>query len=275
MKSILLCFAHPDDEVGVTPLAKRYLDEGAHVNLVCATNGDVGTVDEKYLIGFSSVSELRLTELACAVQSVGYTEVITLGYRDSGMMGSSDNSHPDSFWTAPLEEVTSRLVQVMRRTRPQIVITFNRFGAYGHPDHIKIHTATLAAFQLLESLSDGPRKLYYTSLPRRLLWVNIWLMRLTGRNPRKGGRNHDVDFMATYNAADRTTTRIPCGRYFAVLWQTLHCYASQVQLPRFAEYLGPTVGRLLVRTVPLTRAIPEPKPHERVERDLFSGIASR
>lgn len=272
MKSILLCFAHPDDEVGCAPLARRYMDEGARVTLVCATNGDVGTVDDKYMQGYASIADLRLAEFECATKTVGYSEVIAWGYRDSGMMGSADNDRPESFWQAPMEDVTQRLVEIMRRTRPHVVITFNSFGAYGHPDHIKIHRATVAAFQSLQSDPDGPRKLYYTSLPRTLLRINLALLRLRRRDPRKTGRNHDVDLQAAYDAANPETTRIPVGRYFPVLWQTLHCYASQIGLPPLFERLGPSVGRLLFRDTTLSRAFPERKPRERTERDLFAGL---
>lgn len=273
MKSILLCFAHPDDEVGCAPLARRYMDSGARVTLVCATNGDVGTVDEKYMRGYASIAELRLAEFTCATETVGYSEVISFGYRDSGMMGSADNERPESFWQAPEEDVTKRLVEIMRRTQPQVVVTFNSFGAYGHPDHIKIHRATVAAFQLLRSEPDGPRKLYYTSIPRRLLRINLAILRLRRRDPRKTGRNADVDLQATYDAANPETTRIPIGRYFPLLWQTLHCYASQMGLPPLIERFGPSIGRLFFRNTTLSRVYPEPKPGERAERDLFAGIA--
>src|SRR5579859_4448075 len=118
-KSMLLCFAHPDDE------------------------------------------------LDCAAKTIGLSEVVTFGYRDSGMMGAADNQHADSLWNAPLEEVTQRVVEVMRHARPQVVITFNTFGGYGHPDHIKINQATVAAFQQLQAEPDHPQKLYYTTGPQK------------------------------------------------------------------------------------------------------------
>ena len=174
-KSILACFAHPDDELGVASLVAQSVAQGARATLICTTNGDVGTVDEKYLRGYSSISELRLAELACATKLIGFTEVVTLGYRDSGMMGSEDNQRPESYWQVAPEAAAEQVAEVMRRVRPQVVITFNTFGAYGHPDHIKINRATLAAFEMLQSEPEHPEKLYYNtfskaSRARRWAW---------------------------------------------------------------------------------------------------------
>ena len=112
------------------------------------------------------------------------------------MMGSPDNAHPDCSWQVPLETMTARVVEVMRRTQPQVVITFNAYGAYGHPDHIKINQATIAAFQQLQSEAYHPQKLYYTSGPRFFSQVSLMLLKLTGRDPRKSGKNKDVDLVA-------------------------------------------------------------------------------
>src|SRR4051794_31067128 len=130
-KSILFCYAHPDDEVGIVPLVARYMrEEQATTTLICTTNGDVGTIDPEHMEGFSSISERRLAEFDCATKTAGFTKVVALGYRDSGMMGSADNDHPESSWQAPLEKLTEQVVTVMREMRPQVVVTFNTFGAY-------------------------------------------------------------------------------------------------------------------------------------------------
>src|SRR6267142_7247649 len=101
-KSILVSLAHPDDEVGLGALIARSVAEGVRATYICATNGDVGTVDEKFLRDYASIPELRLAELTNAPQAIGFTEVVTFGYRDSGMMGSADNEHPQSLWHAEL-----------------------------------------------------------------------------------------------------------------------------------------------------------------------------
>jgi N-acetyl-1-D-myo-inositol-2-amino-2-deoxy-alpha-D-glucopyranoside deacetylase len=272
--SILLCFAHPDDEVGCAPLVARCVAEGARATLVCATNGDVGDVEEQYLRDYASIGALRLAELECAAQTIGFTEVVTFGYRDSGMMGSADNDHANSLWSAPLEEVTARVVEVMRRARPQVVITFNTFGAYGHPDHIKINQATLAAFQQLQAESEHPQKLYYTTGPQKLLRAGLVMMKLLRQNPRRAGKNHDVDFQAAVDAMTPITTKVPIAGYQAVLWAAMRCHASQIQQSAFADGVIRPLSRLFLRRTSLSRVYPEPQRGALIERDLFAGVVS-
>ncbi|HVO68925.1 MAG TPA: PIG-L family deacetylase, partial [Aggregatilineaceae bacterium] len=102
-RRMLVCMAHPDDEsFGLGALIAKYVAEGVEVSLICTTNGDVGTVQPEFLPGRASISDLRLAELRCATEILGIKEVITLGYRDSGMMGSPDHDHPASSWQVPL-----------------------------------------------------------------------------------------------------------------------------------------------------------------------------
>jgi LmbE family N-acetylglucosaminyl deacetylase len=272
-KSILFCYAHPDDEIGIVALANRYMrEEGAHTTLLCTTYGDVGTVDLVHMQSYASIAELRSAEFACATKAAGFDEVVTFGYRDSGMMGSADNEHPDSFWQAPLDVVTQRVVEVMRRVSPQVVITFNTFGAYGHPDHIKINQATLAAFQHMQSELEHPQKLYYASGPSRLFRIGIVLMRLRGQDPRKGGRNKDMDYVAALEATPRVTTTIRAGRYLEPTWEALECYASQIQLPPGARRFRKLLGRMLQGTTALSRVYPAWLAGERIERGLFENV---
>lgn len=272
VKSILACFAHPDDEAGLGALIAKYRADGAEATLICTTNGDVGTVDPHHLQGYASIAELRKVELQRAAQTIGFTEVITFDYRDSGMMGTEDNLHPDSMWQAPLDVVTEQVAEIMRRVRPQIVLTFNTYGAYGHPDHIKIHQATVAAFQLLQSEPEHPQKLYYATLPKGLLQMQLIISRLRRKDPRKLGRNADVDMVAAYEALNTVTTRIDVRKYQEVSWQALLCYASQINIPPLFAKLRHVLGPLLFSTTTLARALPEPKPGERIENDLFNGI---
>jgi len=273
-RSILACFAHPDDELGVGALVARYVAEGARATLICTTDGDVGTVDEKHLRGYASIPELRRAELACAAKAIGFTEVVTFGYRDSGMMGTPDNDDPASSWHAPLEEVTARVAEVMRRVRPQVVITFNTFGAYGHPDHIKINQATLAAFQEVQGESWRPQKLYHVTFNPRLARAALRAMKLLGRDPRRMGRNKDTDLQAAVDAITPITTRVRVGgKHRAKSRAARRCHASQISVPPAADLLDRAIGPLFFRHTTLSRAIPEPKRGERGERDLFAGLA--
>jgi LmbE family N-acetylglucosaminyl deacetylase len=274
-RSILVCVAHPDDELGVGALVARYVARGARATLICTTNGDVGTVDEKYLRGYSSIAELRLAELACATKAIGFTEVVAFGYRDSGMMGAVDNDDPASSWQAPLEDLTARVVEAMRRVQPQVVITFNTYGAYGHPDHIKINQATLAAFEQLQAEPEHPQKLYYTTFNARVARAALRTMKLLRRDPRRMGRNADTDLQAAVDAITPITTRVRTrGRDRATSRAARQCHASQVTVPPLADLLGRLLGPLLFRHTTLSRVIPEPKAGERIERDLFAGLAA-
>src|SRR5262249_13888684 len=154
----------------------------------------------------------------------------TFGYRDSGMMGSADNQESGSLWQAPLEEVTERVLDVMRRVRPQVVITFNTYGAYGHPDHIKINQATVAAFERLQDEQEHPQKLYYTTESGRLARLVLATMKVLRRDPRTVGKNRDVDLQAAVDALTPITTRIRiAGRYVAPTTSAVRCHASQLQ----------------------------------------------
>jgi len=93
-----------------------------------------------------TLPSVREQELLCSAEMLAIEEVIFLGYRDSGMIGTPDNEHPDAFILANEEEVIGRLVGIMRRVKPQIVLTFEQNGGYGHPDHIAIHNYTVTAF---------------------------------------------------------------------------------------------------------------------------------
>jgi LmbE family N-acetylglucosaminyl deacetylase len=270
-KSILACFAHPDDELGVASLVAQSVAQGARATLICTTNGDVGTVDEEYLRGYSSIAELRLAELACATKLIGFTEVVTLGYRDSGMMGSEDNQHPQSYWQVAPEAAAEQVADVMRRVRPQVVITFNTFGAYGHPDHIKINRATLAAFETLQNEPEHPEKLYYTTISKTFARTALRLAKLMRRDPRKFGRNKDKDLQASFDAITPITTRIPvASKYRAISDEARRCHASQIQINPVIEAVGKVAGPALFRDVTLSRVIPPPQPKERSERDLFA-----
>jgi len=205
---LLIAYAHPDDEsFGLGALIAKYVDDGADVYLLCATDGDAGSMDAKYLEGGKSIREVRLQEMDCAAQVLGFKDVFMLGYHDSGMMGTETNQRPNSLWhtwqTAP-ETVTRQVVEILRETRPQVVITFNEYGGYGHPDHIAIQRATVAALAVSGDpayVTPGtapytPQKLYYSNIPSFPIRLGIWLSRLRGQDPRKLGRNQDIDMVA-------------------------------------------------------------------------------
>jgi LmbE family N-acetylglucosaminyl deacetylase len=271
-KRMLITFAHPDDEsFGIGSLIAKYVAEGTEVTLICSTNGDVGTISPEHMQGHDSIASVRLSELQCAADVLGFKEVITFDYRDSGMMGSTDNQHADCLWSAPLDEVTQKITEVMQRIRPQVVITFDPFGGYGHPDHIKMNQATLAAFDKLKSEIPDLQKLYYPSFPRALIRFGVMVMRLMGKDPRHTGTNKDMDFQAVLDATLPTHTKIDVSKYYEVGQRAAACHRSQSS-PRQTVPFGDLLMRQLMRYSALTRVVPAPKANDPVEHDLFQGV---
>ncbi|MGH9097679.1 MAG: PIG-L family deacetylase, partial [Acidimicrobiales bacterium] len=173
---LLTVHAHPDDESskGAGTVA-RYHHEGIHTVLVCCTGGEEGEILNPAMDTLevrANLPEVRMKELAQATAIIGYDEVVMLGYRDSGMAGTEANANPDSFAQAPLDEAVGRLVAIVRRTRPQVMVVYgDEQSGYPHPDHLRVHDIGVVAFRAAgdpDRFPDaGPRwqptKLYYTT----------------------------------------------------------------------------------------------------------------
>ena len=201
-KTILAVLAHPDDETfGLGGTLALYAQKGFDVYYVCATRGEVGSADEEFMKGFKDTAEMRTDELMRAANILGLKEVFFLGYRDSGMPGSEDNKHPNAQVAHPIDEVAGRVVKYIRELKPQVVLTFDPIGGYKHPDHIHIQQATTLAFEKADDASFHPeagapfkpRALYYQVFPRGFLKWAVRLMPLFGKDPKKFGRNGDID----------------------------------------------------------------------------------
>jgi mycothiol S-conjugate amidase len=172
---LLTVHAHPDDESskGAGTVA-RYHAEGVRTVLVCCTGGEEGEVLNPALDTpevHARLADLRREELARATAIIGYDEVVMLGYRDSGMAGSEANANPLCFAQAPADEAVGRLVAVVRRERPQVMVVYgDEQSGYPHPDHLRVHEIGVAAFAAAGDpalFPDSgpawqPAKLYYT-----------------------------------------------------------------------------------------------------------------
>ncbi len=233
---ILSVLAHPDDEsFGMGGTLALYARRGSDVYLACATRGEVGDVDPQHLQGFASIAELREGELRCAAGHLGLKDVFFLGYRDSGMPGSPDNQHPDAQVAHPIEEVALKVVKIIREIKPDIILTFDPIGGYRHPDHIHIHNATVMAF---EKAADPnyhpdagtpfqPGKLYFHTFPRGFLKLVVKLMPLFGQNPRKCGRNGDIDMKSIAEVNFPKHAKIDITEVQDVKAAASACHASQ------------------------------------------------
>ncbi len=263
-RRLLLVVAHPDDESFSNPgTIARYAASGVTVHCVCATRGELGTIEPELLRGRAGVSELRTSELLCAADALGMAAIHFLGYRDSGMEGEPENLAAGSLHQAALEDVTRKIVATMRVYRPHVVITFAPSGGYRHPDHVKINQATLPAFEAAEL---GPGKLYYLAGSVTALRIAIAAMRLLRRDPRKFGRNKDVDLVRMLDEATPTTTVIDVSAFLQPKIRAARCHRSQTpSLPP-----GP-IMRIMGRTERFARVVPPWRSGES-ETDLFSSI---
>ena len=148
----LLCVhAHPDDEASKgAPTVARYHAEGIRTVLVCCTGGEEGDILNPAMDTpevRADIGRIRMAELKAATDIIGYDETVLLGYRDSGMPDSEANTRPDSFAQAPLDEAVGRLVAVIRRERPQVIVTYgDNQNEYPHPDHLRVHEISVLAF---------------------------------------------------------------------------------------------------------------------------------
>lgn len=172
--TILALFAHPDDEVlGSGGSLALSAAQGAQITLVCATRGEAGEIAIPALATPETLGQVREAEMLASAKALGLANVIFLEYRDSGMAGTTDNLRPEAFIRAPAGVVVPQLVAIMRQLKPEIVMTFEPFGGYGHPDHIAIHHHTLAAFAAAgdptaypeQGPPFQPNRLFYPILP--------------------------------------------------------------------------------------------------------------
>ncbi|MEU6281156.1 N-acetyl-1-D-myo-inositol-2-amino-2-deoxy-alpha-D-glucopyranoside deacetylase [Streptomyces sp. NPDC047028] len=172
-RRLLLVHAHPDDEsINNGATMAKYAAEGAHVTLVTCTLGERGEVIPPRLrhLGGAALGAHRRGELAAAARELGVTDVRHLGgagrYGDSGMMGIADNDDPDCFWQADVDEAAGHLVEVILETRPQVLVTYDDDGGYGHPDHIQAHRVALRAVELAAEAGHRIDKVYVNRVPR-------------------------------------------------------------------------------------------------------------
>ena len=276
-RRMLAVLAHPDDEsFGMGGTLALYAQQGVEVHLICATRGEVGETPPDFERNDRSIAELRMEELRCAGQILGLQKVHFLDYRDSGMPGSPDNHHPRALTAAPMNQVAIEIARHIRTLQPQVVLTFDPFGGYGHPDHIAIQRATERAFFLageeaqIDSLPPyQAQKLYFHTFPRRSLGVLLRLLRFFGKDPRKWGRNNDIDLLEITEHTYPVHAKINFRAVASLKDQASACHKSQL-MPGSSGLLW-SIMRIFSGPESFMRAYPEDAP-ERNERDLFDKV---
>ncbi|WP_212719509.1 N-acetyl-1-D-myo-inositol-2-amino-2-deoxy-alpha-D-glucopyranoside deacetylase [Blastococcus sp. CCUG 61487] len=291
-RRLLLVHAHPDDETinnGAT--MARYVAEGAAVTLLTCTLGEEGEilVPELAQLAADQADQLggyRIGELRAAMAALGVTDWRFLGgagrYRDSGMMGTPANEHPRAFWNANLDEATAHAVAVVREVRPQVLVTYDEFGGYGHPDHIQAHRVAMRAVDAAADPAYRPdlgapwevAKVYWNAMPRSVVQAGIEAMEALGEaSPFEGlGDLDQVPFVVP----DDVVTTVVDGREYADRKDAaMRSHPSQITVdgPFFA--LSNNLGQEVLATehyrLVRGRRGPGAGPHG-WEDDLFAGL---
>ncbi|MFG2310813.1 PIG-L family deacetylase [Streptomyces sp. NPDC048566] len=270
--TLMAVHAHPDDEAtGTGGVLARYASEGVHTVLVTCTDGACGDGPGGVKPGDpghdpAAVAAMRREELAasCEVLKIGRLE--TLDYADSGMMGWPANDAPGSFWRTPVDEAAARLADLMRRHRPDVVVTYDENGFYGHPDHIQAHRITMAALAMIE----WAPKVYWTTAPRSMMQRFGELMREFDADWQEPSPEEAAAMAEIGLPDDEITTWVDTTAFGGQKFDALAAHASQGEnifflkmgQQRFTELMG---VETFVRVQDGTgAALPE--------TDLFAGL---
>jgi N-acetyl-1-D-myo-inositol-2-amino-2-deoxy-alpha-D-glucopyranoside deacetylase len=235
---LLLVHAHPDDEsIGTGATMACYVDLGRRVTLVTCTRGEEGEIVAPHLAALGTGRALgarRVDELAAAMRALGVTDHRFLGdYEDSGMIGTPPNDRPAAFWNADVNEATDRLLEVFREVAPDVVVTYDENGGYGHPDHIQAHRVALAAFDAARGETWAPRRLYasvFRPPGRRRREVDDY-----NAAGRPGGYDDPPDVDAPYDGPPVTTV-VDASTYLGAKLAAIAAHETQltVHAPFFA-----------------------------------------
>ncbi|RLE26069.1 MAG: mycothiol conjugate amidase Mca [Actinobacteria bacterium] len=294
--TLMTVHAHPDDEASKgAPTLAMYHDQGVRTVLVCCTGGEEGDLQNPSLSeegqpfhGLTpeqvraKVATLREPELAASAAVIGFDNVEMLGYRDSGMADTEPNEHPDSFHQADIDEATGRLVALIRRERPQVIITYGDDQAgYPHPDHIRVHDVSVLAFERAgdpdwyPELGEpfAPSKLYYSVWSKaRLMAVHEAMIAKDGKSP------FEKSWLERESQDHRITTKVDVTGYMWARTGALRAHATQVD-PNASWWFGLDDDQL-TEIYPwedwiLSRSLVGSIPAADGERDLFAGVRDR
>ena len=291
-RRMLLVHAHPDDEsINSGTTMAHYVADGADVTLVTCTLGDEGEILLPELAHLAAdqvdgLAAYRYNELGLAMAALGVTDWRILGgphaYRDSGMMGTPPNERKDTFWQADLLEAARHLVAIIREVKPQVVITYDDFGGYGHPDHIQAHRVTMYAMSLASVATFAPElgaawdvpKVYWTAFPASVMRAGIEMLKASGDTSEFAAMDpDDIPFTCP---DEWVTTAIDGGAHVDKKMAAFKAHATQINTEdgffALSNNLGTQVlGTEFYRLVKGTSAGPFDEMGR--ETDLFAGVA--
>lgn len=280
-RRLLVVHAHPDDEaLGTGGTLARYAAEGAQVCLVTCTDGELGEIAE--VAGLPPPDELRprlgevrRDELNEACRHLGVTDLRMLGYRDSGMDGTDGNRDPEAFVNQDLDGVVARLVAVIREVRPQVAVTYDEFGFYGHPDHIRAHEATMRAIDAAADpayaadtgAAHTVPKLYYTAVPKGRLRMG---RELFGEGAEEFLSDENIERIGTDD--ELVTTHLDVSAFVAPKRRALEAHRTQYgTIARWLE-MPEDIGQLVMGAEYYRLVRPDGVRGAGVETDLFEGL---
>ncbi|MFI2709767.1 N-acetyl-1-D-myo-inositol-2-amino-2-deoxy-alpha-D-glucopyranoside deacetylase [Micromonospora sp. NPDC018662] len=283
-RRLLLVHAHPDDEsIGTGATMAHYAAAGAHVTLVTCTLGEEGEIHVPALAGLAAAEAdqlggYRIGELAAACAALGVTDHRFLGgagrYRDSGMMGMATNEHPRAFWRADLDVAAGHLLEIVREVRPQVVVTYDPNGFYGHPDHIQAHRVTMRAVELAAAEGIAPAKVYWTAMPRSVLDAGLEAFTESSDNPFAGISDADELPFGTPDA--RIAARVDATEQHAAKEAAMRAHATQIPADSWLYAIAGNFGAEFMGVEYFTLAVGERGPGVGPygwEDDLFAGLA--
>jgi N-acetyl-1-D-myo-inositol-2-amino-2-deoxy-alpha-D-glucopyranoside deacetylase len=290
-RRLVLVHAHPDDETignGVTMAA--YAAAGVHVTLITATLGEEGEILAPDLVHLAAdqddgLGAHRIVELADAMKILGVTDHRFLGgpgrYRDSGMMDAATNANPASFWQADLDTAAADVVAVLREVRPQVLVTYDEFGGYGHPDHIQAHRVAMRAADLAADPAFRPdlgrpwevAKIYWNAIPKSFLQQGIDALKAAGEVTFFGAESADD---LPFGVPDELiTTVVEAPEFIDAKIAAMRAFPTQISVdgPFFA--LSNNMGQQIWGTecYRLVRGpLGVPAGADQPETDLFAGL---
>ena len=282
-KRLLLVHAHPDDETinnGVT--MAKYAVEGVHVTLVTCTRGEEGEVLVESLKNLASdkddkLGDHREIELKDAMIELGISDFRFLGspnkkWRDSGMIGAPQNERKDVFWQSDLDEAANELVKVILEIKPQVMITYDEFGGYGHPDHIKAHQVAMRAAEISANQGWQITKIYWNTMPRSVLQTSIDKMKEVGSEFFGAESADDMPFAKD---DELVTSVVKAQEYVPQKLAAMKAHATQISVdgPFFAlsNNLGLSVWADEYYTL-VKGEISPPFDENGRELDIFAGV---
>jgi N-acetyl-1-D-myo-inositol-2-amino-2-deoxy-alpha-D-glucopyranoside deacetylase len=245
MPGLLALHAHPDDEsITMGGTLAALADRGVPVTVVTATRGEVGEIhnrDDADQVR-DRLGEIREAELTTALSILGVGEPVFLGYRDSGMMGTGDNSHAGAFWAADFTEAVGRLVRIIRDRRPAVITAYDPFGGYGHPDHIQVHRVGTAAYWAAADVGRYPAGEFGEPWwPSKLYWAT-WSREgmVKVRREMSGDLGaEDVEEPAAGSLTPLITTTVDVGEVFERKHAALLAHDTQFSADSWVRTIPP------------------------------------